>query len=303
MKRVVVLSGGVGGAKLVHGLALAEPDVELTAIINTGDDFRHLGLYISPDIDTVLYTLSGQADPVQGWGRRDETWKFMQASASLGVSDWFKLGDGDLALHVLRTSRLSAGESLSSITASFASAWAIRTRILPMSDTPVMTILDTDAGSLEFQDYFVARRCAPRVFCIRFHGAADAKPSSGLIEAIADADALFIAPSNPYLSVDPILAVPGVTDALRATRARRVAVSPLIGGRAVKGPTSKLMTELGLASNNAAVAAHYEGLVDALLVHNDDDGAGGLVIGRADTLMKNDEDRVRVARAALALAR
>lgn len=310
MSAIVVLTGGVGGAKLVHGLALAAPGAALTAIVNTGDDFRHLGLHVSPDIDTVLYTLAGKANKAQGWGREGETWSFMAAARTLGGPDWFNLGDGDLALHVLRTARLAAGESLSRITDEFATAWGIGARVLPMSDQSVATMLETDAGVLEFQRYFVERQCAPKARRIWFEGAERAAPAPGVAAAIAAAEAVLIAPSNPYLSIDPILAVPGLKAALMHTRAPVVAVSPLIGGRAVKGPTAKLMAELGIATDNAAIAAHYHGVIDGLLIDDNDPapvdsapGGGDLAIARADILMRDEAGRARVAQAALDFAR
>jgi LPPG:FO 2-phospho-L-lactate transferase len=303
--KVAILTGGVGGAKLVLGLSHIMPHGDITAIVNTGDDFDHLGLRISPDIDTLLYTLSGKANAAQGWGREGESWNFMAALRSLGGADWFQLGDGDLALHLLRTMRLAAGEHLAPIIADFACQWGIRCAVLPMTNQPVATQLDTDAGTLAFQDYFVARRCAPVVQAIRFAGAADSVPAPGVIEAISDPAnrAILIAPSNPYLSVDPILAVPGIRTALAAAPAPVIAVSPLIAGAAVKGPTAKLMAELGVAADAASIARHYRGVIDGMLVdERDPPGEIGIVSARADTLMTDLADRMRVAGAALALA-
>ena len=305
MNRTVVLTGGVGGAKLVLGLMRVCPAEEITAIVNTGDDFRHLGLTISPDIDTLLYTLSGKANAVQGWGREGESWGFMEALKSLRGEDWFLLGDGDMALHVLRSHLLASGETLSEVTTRFAAAWGLDLTILPMSNDAVATHVMTDEGELAFQRYFVERRCAPAVRAIRFDGAEAAAPAPGVIEAISDpaTRAILIAPSNPWLSVDPILAVPGIREALEAASAPVVAVSPIVGGAAVKGPTAKLMGEMGLAVTNASIADHYAGLIDGLLVDERDD-VEGLTVAHAvtDTLMKTLEDRERVAHAALALA-
>jgi LPPG:FO 2-phospho-L-lactate transferase len=304
-ERVTILTGGVGGAKLVLGLCHSVPAETVTAIVNTGDDFTHLGLSISPDLDTLLYTLSGKANATQGWGREGESWNFMDAARSLGGADWFQLGDGDLALHVLRSERLRKGEPLSAIIADFASAWGIGANMLPMSDDAVATQIDTNEGLLEFQHYFVRRRCEPAVRAIRFDGAAEARPAPGVIEAIQDeaCRAILIAPSNPFLSVDPILAVPGIRDALASARAPVVAVSPIVGGTAVKGPTAKMMRELGLEISAATIAAHYDGVIDAMLVDERDPPADiGIASARTDTLMTTLEDRVRVARAALALA-
>ncbi len=291
--RVTLLCGGVGGAKLARGLHLLA-ELELTVIVNTGDDFEHLGLTICPDVDTVLYTLSGQANRAQGWGREDESWSFMRVLRSLGGEDWFQLGDGDLALHTFRTAQLRAGEKLSAITAHVCRAWELDCAVLPMSDDPVRTMVHTDEGVLPFQRYFVARRCVPQVRAIHFDGASSAHPAPGVLSAIDSADIIVIAPSNPYLSIDPILAVPELKRALKVARAPIVAVSPLVAGRAVKGPTDKLMRELGIEVGNDAIARHYMELIDGLLVH-DDFRHGELAVRVADTLMRSDPDRVRVA--------
>lgn len=301
---IVVLTGGVGGAKLVLGLLHAGQG-PVTAIVNTGDDFVHMGLSVSPDIDTLLYTLSGQANAAQGWGREGESWNFMAAVRALGGPDWFALGDGDLALHVLRSARLSAGDSLSAVTADFARAWKVGARILPMSDDRIETRIATAEQELAFQQYFVALRCAPVARSIRFAGADAAAAAPGVIEAIRDGDnrAILIAPSNPFLSIDPILAVPAIRDALRDAPSPVVAVSPLVGGNAVKGPTAKLMAELGLACDAAAIARHYGDAIDALLVDERDPPVEiDIPSRRADTLMHSLADRIRVAEAALALA-
>jgi LPPG:FO 2-phospho-L-lactate transferase len=302
---VVVLTGGVGGAKLVLGLTQVVAPDRLTAIVNTGDDFRHHGLWICPDLDTLLYTLAGKANAEQGWGRAGETWGFMAALRSLGAEDWFLLGDGDLALHVLRTARLAGGAALSLITRDFARAWSLRVSLLPMSDDPVSTHLSTNEGDLPFQRYFVERRCAPIVKAIRFEGAAAAQAAPQVVEAIQGADtrAVLIAPSNPFLSIDPILAVPGIRAALRNATAPVVAVAPIVGGKAVKGPTAKLMVELGIPVTPRAIADHYRGILDGLLVdERDGPESVGIPTAFADTLMVSLEDRVRVASAALALA-
>jgi LPPG:FO 2-phospho-L-lactate transferase len=295
--KVTVLTGGVGGAKLVLGLTQIMPPADITAIINTGDDFVHLGLPISPDIDTLLYTLSGKANAEQGWGREGEGWAFMAALKSLGGADWFNLGDGDLALHIMRL----AGGTLSETTARFAASWGIGVRMLPMSDDRVATVIESDIGKLPFQNYFVEHRCAPVVHSIEFSGAQAARPATGVTDALSRADVILIAPSNPWLSVDPILAVPGIADALRAAAAPVVAVSPLVGGTAVKGPTAKLMAELGLPVTNASIAAHYQGLIGGLLIDDGDD-APDLAFARTETLMLTLTDRARVAQAAVNLA-
>src|SRR4051794_3408909 len=236
---VLALSGGVGGAKLALGLYRVLPSDTLTVIANTGDDFEHLGLSISPDLDTLLYTLSGQANPELGWGRAGETWNFMQALEALGGETWFRLGDGDLATHVERTRRLEAGESLSAISDDFRRRLGIRARLLPMSDDPVRSRLRTgEGGWLHFQDYFVRLRCAPTISELAFAGAAKSRPHPDFRAVIADPElrAVIVCPSNPFISIDPILAVPDIRDALRACRAPVVAVSPIVAGQAVKGP-------------------------------------------------------------------
>lgn len=300
--RVTVLTGGVGGAKLVEGLQQIVPGTHLTAIVNTGDDFEHFGLPISPDIDTLLYTLAGLSNVRLGWGREGETWSFMAAVKSLGGEDWFNLGDGDLALHVLRRMAKDAGQPLSEIVRGFARQWGLGLTILPMSDDPVATWVKTDEGLLPFQRYFVARRCEPRVNAIRFEGADAAFPAPGVVAAIEAADMILIAPSNPWLSINPILAVPGLRQALERKNAPLVAVSPLVGGKAVKGPTAKLMGELGLSVTNQTISEHYGELLDAMLVHEGDPQPSGLSCAETDTLMNTAEDRHRVAIAAMDLA-
>lgn len=303
MRNVTVLTGGVGGAKLLAGLCALEPAPNVTAIVNTGDDFRHLGLAISPDIDTLLYVLSGQDHRTQGWGRQNESWSFMAALQSLNGPDWFALGDGDLALHVMRTARLAGGDTLSAITADFARAWGIRARILPMSDDRVATMVETDQGRFEFQDYFVAHRCMPVATAIRFEGAVTARAATDTITAIAGADAILIAPSNPYLSIDPILAVPAIRAALLARKVPVVAISPIVGGEAVKGPTGKLMREFGVPVSAAAVASHYGAILDGMLIDRGDaDAPLDIAHATEDTLMRDLADKKRVAAAALALA-
>lgn len=299
---VVVLTGGVGGAKLVDGLYRTLPRGTLSAIVNTGDDFEHLGLRISPDIDSLLYLLSGQNNRELGWGRAGESWNFMEALKGLGGPDWFNLGDGDLALHVLRAEALRSGESLSAITQRFAAAWKLALAVYPMSEKPVATWLDTDEGCIAFQDYFVARQCRPAVRAITFRGADLARPPSDALRAMREARAIIIAPSNPWLSIAPILAVPAINLALRERRVPVVAISPLVGGQAVKGPTAKLMGELGLEVGNREIAGFYDGLIDAMLIHEGDDEPPTLEVETCDTLMHGETDRLRVADAALALA-
>jgi LPPG:FO 2-phospho-L-lactate transferase len=300
--RYTVLTGGVGGAKLVDGLYRLLPSNSLTAIVNTGDDFRHFGLPISPDIDTLLYTLSGKSNQALGWGRGGETWSFMEAVRSLGGEDWFNLGDGDLALHIMRSVALGVGETLSAVTARFASAWELALAVLPMTDDSVATWVETDEGQLPFQRYFVERQCQPKIKSVSFDGAATARPAPGVLEAIASAAAVFVAPSNPWLSVDPILAVPGIREALIACAGPVIAASPLVDGKAVKGPTAKLMGELGLAISNTTIGDHYADFLNGLIVYGDDPAPDYIALTRTDTMMLTATDRERVARVALDFA-
>src|SRR6266542_3024023 len=304
---VLALSGGVGGAKLALGLYRVLPPDTLTVVANTGDDFAHLGLQISPDLDTLLYTLSGQDNPELGWGRRGETWTFMMALEALGGETWFRLGDGDLATHVERTRRLRTGESLSAITDDFRRRLGIAARLLPMSDDPVRTRLRTPDGWLDFQDYFVRLRCAPVIDQLEFVGAATAQSNPDFFAALADPGlrAVVICPSNPFISIDPILALPGIRATLRACPAPVVAVTPIIGGKAVKGPTAKMMAELGLPVDAAAVAAHYRDILD-LYVADEEDAAAvaefDLPVVLTRTLMQSLADREALARTVLAAA-
>jgi len=309
---VLALSGGVGGAKLALGLYRILPPGTLTIVANTGDDFEHLGLAISPDLDTLLYTLSGNDNPELGWGRRNETWTFMAALEALGGATWFRLGDGDLATHVERTRRLGAGEKLSSITDDFRRRLGIAARILPMSDEPVRTRLHTaainaDGRWFDFQDYFVRLRCEPVIDRLEFAGVANARPYPDILAALADPrlSAVVICPSNPFISIDPILAVPGIRAALRACATPVVAVSPIIGGKAVKGPTAKMMAELGLPVDAAAVAHHYRDVLDLYIADEEDAVAVAdleIPVVLARTLMQSLTDREALARTVLAAA-
>ncbi len=297
---VLALSGGVGGAKLALGLYRVLPPDALTVIANTGDDFEHLGLSISPDLDTLVYTLSGQSNSELGWGRQGETWTFMEALARLGGETWFRLGDGDLATHIERTRRLAAGESLSAITDAFRRRFGVAARLLPMSDDAVRTKLETDQGPLDFQDYFVRLRCEPRVRRLEFCGSKTAQPHPGFLATLADPElrAVVICPSNPFISIDPILSIPGVRDALRGCRAPVVAVSPIIGGKAVKGPTAKMMEELGLPVDATAVARHYRDFLNLYVADETDRGRVADIdvpTMFAPTLMVTPEDRERLA--------
>ncbi len=306
--RVVALSGGIGGAKLALGLYRALPPDSLMVVCNTGDDFEHLGLAISPDLDTVLYTLAGIANPETGWGRANETWSFMQALGQLGGETWFRLGDADLATHVERTRRLAAGCSLADISEDFCRRLAVRARVLPMCDAPVRTMVQTEQGPLPFQRYFVEQRCAPKVKSFEFQGADAARPAPAVQEALAGdpVEAVVICPSNPLISIDPILAVPGMRQAIAACGAPVIAVSPIIGGRAIKGPTAKMMAELGLSVSARAVAEHYQGLLDGFVLDHVDAGAAdpiGLPCLAARTLMTSEADKRGLATEVLAFAR
>lgn len=305
---IVVLTGGGGGARLVDGLSgLLDPG-ELMVVANTGDDFVHLGLEISPDVDTLMYTLAGLVDRERGWGLAGETWNMMASLERLSGDTWFRLGDRDLGVHFERTRRRAAGERLSSITADFGRRLGIGQQIVPMSDDPVRTIVDTEAGPLGFQDYFVRLQCAPAVSGVRFEGAGSAAPSEAVLNALASpaTEAIIIGPSNPYLSIDPILAMPALRAALAAASAPVVAVSPIIGGKAVKGPSAKIMAELGLVPSAHTVAGHYGDLLDGFVIDQADRGSmlpTDLRTLAIDTMMSDDAARRCVAHETLAFAR
>ena len=304
---VVALSGGIGGAKLALGLSRVLPSEELLIVANTGDDFEHLGLSISPDIDTLMYTLARLDNQVFGWGRRDETWSFMETFSQLGGEDWFRLGDRDLAVHVERTRRLRAGDALAAITADFCRRLGVGPRVVPMSDDPVRTRVLTEGGWIDFQEYFVHQQCRPVVRELAFDGAATARAHPDFLASLADGRlrAVVICPSNPFISVDPILAVPGVRAALEKCRAPIVAVSPIIGGKAVKGPTTKIMGEFGLDPSAAEVARHYGDLIDGFIIDHADAGVAdalGVRTAVAQTLMTTLADREALARVVLDLA-
>lgn len=294
-RRIVALAGGVGGAKLAYGLAQhLQPD-DLTIIVNTGDDLEHYGLYICPDLDTVCYTLAGLANPDTGWGRVNETWNVIQNATKLGGPGWFNLGDQDLGTHLERTRRLKAGQCLSDVTRDFCKAWGIQHTILPMSDSPVRTIVNTDEGELAFQEYFVHRRCEPRVKGFRFDGADKAEPAYGVKEALQSADAVIICPSNPWVSIDPILKViPKIEKPV-------FAVSPIIGGETVKGPAAKMYRELGIEPSALAVARHYHGLATGFVLDEVDKQLEGEIMDLGiktlvtKTLMKSHDNKSQLA--------
>lgn len=303
--RCVALSGGVGGAKLVLGLykAMADP-AELLVVANTGDDFDHLGLHICPDIDTVTYTLGGLSNTELGWGRQDESWAFMDTLDALGGETWFNLGDRDLALHLERTRRLQSGMTLSDVTADIALRFGIDAAIAPMTDHQVHTVVETPEGSMAFQHYFVRDRCEPKVTGFRFEGAADAVPSPAVTKAFCGngPELIVICPSNPFISIDPILAVPGMHDMLEQSAAPVIAVSPIVGGKAIKGPTGKMMDELGMDASAEGVARHYKGLIDGFVLDSVDANAAAAIKGLGldvlvtNTVMKSLDDRVVLAR-------
>jgi LPPG:FO 2-phospho-L-lactate transferase len=304
---VVALSGGIGGAKLALGLSrIVAPD-NLIIVANVGDDFEHLGLHISPDADTLMYTLAGLDNARLGWGRQDETWAFMETLSALGGADWFRLGDRDLAVHVERTRRLRHGESLSAITGDFCRRLGVGPRVLPATDDRLRTRLRTNEGWLDFQDYFVRLQCRPVVRELAFDGAADARPHQDLLAALGDERlrAVIICPSNPFISVEPILAVPGIREALSACAAPVIAVSPIIGGRAVKGPTAKMMTELGIIPSAAAVAKRYGEVLDGYVMDAGDAQEAAQVrpkVTLAPTLMTTLAEREQLARVAIEAA-
>ncbi len=297
--RIVALAGGVGGAKLADGLAMVLQPEHLTIIVNTADDFTHLGLRISPDLDTVCYTLAGLANPVTGWGRVDETWNTFAALKRMGMPDWFQLGDADLATHLVRNMRFDEGWSLSQVTREFCRLWGIKANVLPMSDEVVRTWIYTDAGDLEFQEYFVHRRCEPCVRGFKFAGIESAQPAPGVMEAIDGCDAVVICPSNPWVSVDPILNIAGIRAALGHKYIS--AVSPILGEQTVKGPAAKMFRELGIQPSALAVASHYEGLIDSIFIDQCDEAQvqsieqRGIQAVLSNILMKDRQDRGRLA--------
>jgi LPPG:FO 2-phospho-L-lactate transferase len=301
--KFVALAGGVGGAKLVDGLAQLLPPKNLTIIVNTGDDFEHQGLSISPDLDTVCYTLAGLANPETGWGRREETFHVLESFQELGCPTWFRLGDRDLATHIERTRRLREGQSLSQITRDFCQAWGVQQTILPMSDEPVRTMVDTtDEGELTFQEYFVHRKCEPRVKGFHFAGIASARPAKGVLAAIEHADGIVICPSNPWVSIDPILAVAGIKSALASKLV--VGVSPIISGQTVKGPAAKMYAEFGIQPSAIAVAHHFSKILSGFVLDNLDANLLPKIPIPAKTtniLMKNHDDRRRLAQDVLDL--
>jgi LPPG:FO 2-phospho-L-lactate transferase len=303
--KVIALAGGVGGAKLAAGLEAALSPGDLSVVVNTADDFDLWGLHICPDLDTVVYTLAGISNPETGWGIVSESFASLDMLARYGEDIWFKLGDRDLATHVLRTARLRAGESLTQVTADLCAALGVRSSILPMSDEPVATVLDTPDGQLEFQEYFVRRRQKDEVLGVRLRGIDDAGPTHAVLEALAEADLVVFCPSNPLVSIGPILAMPGMEEALVSSPAPRVAVSPIVGGRAIKGPADRMLGSLGHEVSAKGVARMYEGLVDGMVIDEVDGEqrtgieALGMRVLATDAIMRDASDRARLAREVL----
>lgn len=295
---VVALAGGVGGAKLAAGLQAALAPGHLSVIVNTGDDFEHWGLTICPDLDTVMYNLAGVNHPEQGWGRIEETFAVLATMGHLGGEDWFRLGDKDLAVHLRRTQWLQQGLSLTEITDRLRRCLGIQSVILPMSDQPVRTLVHTDEGDLPFQHYFVRRRCEPIVVDLTYMGAAAAKLTPEIEEALATADLIVFCPSNPYLSIDPILSVPGLRRLLRTSSAPKVAVSPIVGGQAIKGPAAKMMQELGAPTNPVTVLRHFDSLLTGFVLDRTDEDYReqiDLPVLITDTIMHDLTSKTRLA--------
>lgn len=306
-RRFLALCGGVGGAKLAFGLSRCLEPGDLTIVVNTGDDFDHLGLRICPDLDTVLYTLAGLNNRELGWGRGEESWTAFREMALLGGPDWFQLGDRDIGLHLARRHLLDSGHTLSAVMRHLSERMNVGVPIVPMSDDPVMTHLDTDRGRMAFQTYFVGARCQPVVHGIDFIGAAGARPAPAFLDALCDPDlsGVILCPSNPFLSIDPILAVPGVRQLLSEAGAPVVAVTPLVGGKAVKGPTDKLFAELGIEATPANVVRHYGDFLDGFVLDMRDAGLAasigdGFAVCIEQTLMTTDSEKIALAAATVA---
>ena len=308
-KKILALSGGVGGAKLCRGLDQITDKDELVIIANTGDDFLYLGFYISPDIDTLIYTLAGENNIETGWGRTDETWKAHNVMGGLGADNWFKLGDKDLEMHVYRSKELQNGTSLTEITQKVSKILNINSKILPMSNHSIKTIIESDIGTLSFQEYFVKKQCIPKVESITFKQK-KAKASQTLLDEMNDNNltAIIFAPSNPYLSIDPILSLSEIKNFLRTTSTPVIAVSPVVDGQAVKGPTTKIMSELGVEPSAVSIAKHYDGLIDGLILDVLDQNLVsqvediGIRTKVMNTIMHNDQDKIQLAQAALDFA-
>jgi LPPG:FO 2-phospho-L-lactate transferase len=307
---ILALAGGVGGAKLAHGLARILDPSELVIAVNTGDDFLHLDYFICPDLDSVLYKLAGINDIERGWGVRNETWNFMESLKKIGGEDWFQLGDKDLATHIERTRRLTEGQTLSEVTRALYQQHNITHTLVPMTDHRVGTVVDTKDGDFFFQDYFVRLRCQPEFTGVHYKGMEDAAPAPQFEEALGSPSltAIVICPSNPFVSIDPILNVPGVSETLNKVGVPIVAVSPIIGGQAVKGPAAKMMAELDLPVSPLGIAQHYGDLINGLVIDNEDVDlaehitSSGIDVHVTNTLMKSAEDESNLAQETLAFA-
>jgi LPPG:FO 2-phospho-L-lactate transferase len=300
---IVLLCGGIGGAKLALGFSRVMAPERLTIIVNVGDDFRHFGLNICPDIDTVVYTLAGLVNTETGWGRANETWRFMESVRALGHEAWFNLGDTDLAMHAVRTARLSAGESLTEVTKDLARRAGVAARILPATDQPTPTIVETAAGPMDFQRWFVENRAEPAITKLRYEGVENARPTNNVADALTDRNlqAVVFCPSNPYLSLDPMLAVPGMRDLVRASGAPVVAVTPIVQGQSIKGPLAKIMRDLRLPVTPWTVVRHYRDLLDVFVADRADpevevEAVKGVKIVHSETIMISLADRENLAR-------
>ena len=306
--RVCALAGGVGGAKLAAGLQDALPPGDLTMVVNTADDFELWGLRVCPDLDTVIYTLAGLANPQTGWGVAGESFATLDMLALYGEDPWFRLGDRDLATHLLRSARLRAGEPLSTITAALSAALGVQSAVLPMCDEPVSTVLETPDGRLEFQEYFVRRGQRDEVLGVELRGIEEASVPDAVSEALARAEIMVLCPSNPVVSIGPILAVPGMREAVKFSSAPKVAVSPIVGGRALKGPADRMLASLGHEVSATGVAAIYEGLLDGMVVDREDEGertgieAMGMSVLSTDAVMRDEPGRQLLAREVLRFA-
>jgi len=298
--KVAALAGGVGGAKLAFGLSKVLSSGQLSVIVNTGDDFELFGLNISPDVDTVCYTLAGLANPLTGWGQVDETWQVSQALSRLGGPSWFKLGDHDLALHMERTRLLRSGLNLTKVTQELCSRMGVKDQVLPMTDQPVRTMVKTkDGRNLGFQEYFVKEQCAPEVTGFEFSGLESARPSTRVRKAITEADIVIICPSNPWVSIDPILELDGIHDLMSGKPV--IAVSPIIGGKTIKGPAAKMFLELGMDPSSFEVARHYKSFLSGFVLDRQDQNEAarisemGIIPFVTQTIMRSDEDRIQLA--------
>jgi LPPG:FO 2-phospho-L-lactate transferase len=306
--KITALAGGIGAAKFLLGLAHVMPPENITVIANTGDDLELYGLRISPDIDTVIYTLAGAINETTGWGLADDTFESLKWMARYGETSWFNLGDKDLATHIYRTNELRQGKTLTEVTAHIASALGVRSTILPMSDAYTPTRVLTDEGELHFQEYFVRRRCEPRVLEIRFDNIATAKPANGVLDAILNADAVILCPSNPFISIGPILSVPGVREALKQRQSKVIAITPIIAGQAIKGPAADMLRDLGHEVSARGVAAIFRDFLNLFVLDETDESLKqaiedlGLHVAVLNTLMKTLEDKQALAQQVLKLA-